>query len=642
MKTREQVDLNQIDANPWQPRRAMAPDALDELADNIAELGLLQVPMARLVQDGRFQLAFGHRRVAACRLLREQVKWPDSIPVDVEDLTDERMAVIALSENVQRRELTAIEVVRAHKRAVEETDLSVQTLADQIGVARPTLSNNLRVLELPDFVLEHVESGAMSMTSAREFLVLQHAGHAHLEDMRAVVRRIASVFGDDGSPDWTRRHVRQRIYERVAYNEQDWRPLGPMPAEATGGAYREATFDVDAFVRDYPESVHTIPAVSKSELVNYRSRVTCEGSRDWTCEVKEWSRRQSRATREANKEVQTDGGTPDRPARKIDSDRDSQLGELLAKDPVWKKIAAAREKKGPHRPVTEEERQQLGTRAEYKTLGHSASFWKLLQSAAADDHVRDWNRLDGGRLPPYFPDLDECRKCTIGAAYSRSEYGDYPLQKPTLVCHNKAHYLEKLEAGKAEYRVQLEAAKKDVFRQDRELTQRFTRELAPLSEDTLRALAASIIAGTERFELLHPFGSYHEDWSYEAGATAKVRDLLGMELRSSYYGAYLGNPGVAGLDGVGPSDIRELVASLTVHHLRAADRMDTVSQETQEPGTHDKGCGSCGHTRIVKDASGREVAGGAHQANTGLCWFCWKKTPEGEESMARLQTSLTR
>ena len=327
MKTREQVDLNLIDDNPWQPRRVIDPDALEELAGNIAELGLLQVPVARPAGDGRFQLAFGHRRVGACRLLRQQVKWPDSIPLDVEDLTDERMAVIALSENVQRRELTSIEVVRAHKRAVEETDLSIQTLADQIGVARPTLSNNLRVLELPDFVLEHVESGALSMTSAREFLVLQHADHAHLEDMMAVVGEIARVFGNDGSPDWTRRHVRQRIYQRVAYREQDWRPLGPlgpMPADATGGANREATFDVDAFAADYPESVHTIPAVSKSELVNYRSRVTCDDSRDWTCEVKEWSRRQSRATREANKETQTAGGTPERPAAQ------KQLGPRLA------------------------------------------------------------------------------------------------------------------------------------------------------------------------------------------------------------------------------------------------------------------------------------------------------------------------
>ena len=66
----------------------------------------------------------------------------------------------------------------------------------------------------------------MSITSAREFLVLKHAGHAHLQDMEEVVRQIDNVSGRDGAPDWSRRHVRQRIYERVAYNEKDCRPLG--------------------------------------------------------------------------------------------------------------------------------------------------------------------------------------------------------------------------------------------------------------------------------------------------------------------------------------------------------------------------------------------------------------------------------
>ena len=81
-----------------------------------------------------------------------------------------------------------------------------------------------------------------------------------------------------------------------------------------------------------------------------------------TCEVKEWSRRQSRATREANREAAASGQVH---ATKKENDAASQLGELLAQDPVWKLIAAGREagKKGPHRPVTDQERELLGTRA---------------------------------------------------------------------------------------------------------------------------------------------------------------------------------------------------------------------------------------------------------------------------------------
>ena len=348
-KTREQVALDVIDDNPWQPRDdfpnlpfrrstvdaktrdqialAIDPDSLEELADSIRQIGLLQTPLARPAADGRFELAFGHRRVAAVRLLQQREEWGDYVDVDIEDLTDERMAVIALSENVQRKQLTGIEVVWAHRRAIDETQLTIQALADQIGIARPTLSNNLRVLELPDFILEHVESGELSMSVAREFLVLQYDGHAHIEDMQGVVRSISRVFGSRGAPDWTRRHVREQIYLKVAYNQQ-WRPLGPKPPTHTvGEANQEATFDVGAFRAEYPDSLHTIPAVSEVKSVNYEAQLICDGSRLWTCNVKEWSRRQSRATREANREAAASGQAP---ASKKDNDAASQLGEILA------------------------------------------------------------------------------------------------------------------------------------------------------------------------------------------------------------------------------------------------------------------------------------------------------------------------
>ena len=161
MKTRERVDLELIDDNPWQPRQVIDPDALDELAESINQLGLLQSPLGRRSPDvsDRIQTAFGHRRVAACRLLYQQGRWERCIDMDVADLTDEEMAVMALTENESRKQLSQIEVVRAHKRAIDETSLSVQALADKLGMNRPTLSNNLRVLELPDFILQHVESG---------------------------------------------------------------------------------------------------------------------------------------------------------------------------------------------------------------------------------------------------------------------------------------------------------------------------------------------------------------------------------------------------------------------------------------------------------------------------------------------------
>ena len=277
MRTREQVDLELIDDNPWQPRQVIYPDALDELAESIHQLGLLQSPSGRRSPDvsDRIQTAFGHRRVAACRLLYQQGRGERYIDMDVADLTDEQMAVMALTENEHRKQLSQMEVVRAHKRAIDETSLSIQALAGKLGMTRTTVSNNLRVLELPDFILQHVESGDLGITVAREFLVLQNADHAHVDDMRTTIEDIVNpYYARQGLPDWRRSNVRRAISERVAYNETDYRPLGPRTGHGTAGAAREATFDVDTFATERPDTLHTIP--------DRDGRDENEGSRVWT------------------------------------------------------------------------------------------------------------------------------------------------------------------------------------------------------------------------------------------------------------------------------------------------------------------------------------------------------------------------
>ena len=247
-RTRELIDLDLIDDNPWQPRVAMDPDALETLAENIHQLGLLQAPLLRPSSGGRFQAAFGHRRIAALKLLHQQGRGQLSVEMDVADtdyLTDSRMALMALSENEVRQDLSQIEVLRAHRKAIAETDLTVTSLADELGIARPTLANNLRVLDLPDFLLEHVETGDLRINVAKEFLVLRSPTHEHTEDMLEVLRRVVG-FGYS-PPDWRRKNVRKLISERVSYNEADWRPLGPPTRHTTQGGRREAGFDVDEF-----------------------------------------------------------------------------------------------------------------------------------------------------------------------------------------------------------------------------------------------------------------------------------------------------------------------------------------------------------------------------------------------------------
>ena len=433
MKTRERIDLGSIDDNPWQPRQEIDQEGLQEIADSIEQLGLLQAPLGRRhpTVSGRIQLAFGHRRVAGCRLLHQQGRGEPHIEMDVAGISDEGMAVLALTENERRKQLSQIEVVRAHYRAVNETQLTVQALADQLGIDRSTLSNNLRVLDLPGFVLEHVESGALGLTVAREFLVLQNADHAHVEDMQYVVRDIVGTYGRKGAPDWSRRHVRRLIASGVSHNEADFRPLGPRPIHHYSGAAREATFDTATFAQQLPDTLHTIPAANS---LDDHYEFQCDSSRVWTCAVKEWRLRQTRATREATKEVEASGGSAPAASSKSVS-RDKQFEQLLAKDPVWKHVTAARAKKGPNRPVTDEEREQLGTRAKLREVGYDEAFWKIPQRVNAGDR-HEWSRLKGGGVPSWFPDIEECKQCTIGAAYAKSR-GGYPLRDATLVCFNQ-------------------------------------------------------------------------------------------------------------------------------------------------------------------------------------------------------------
>ena len=581
MITRERIELNLIDDNPWQPRAEIEPTTLQKLADSIRGVGLLQAPAGRRTPEGRVQLAFGHRRVAAVKLLRTGVEWPDYIDMDVNDeLTDEDMAVMALAENVARRQLTQIEVVRAHRRAIDETGLSIQGLADKLGVSRSALSNNLRVLELPNFILEHIERGALRVTDAREFLVLQNATHVHVEDMREVVRRIVNeAEWGNRAPNWRRRNIRKLISERVSFQENNgFRPIGPKTGHVVGGGHREPTFDVDAFAFEFPDSLHTIPADDGSTK-NYRMEERYDQSRVWTCEVKEWSRRQSRATREANKAAEASGkgkGHSSSPDVGKKAERDRLLGQLLAKDPVWQDVIAHRKKKGPNRPQTDEEREALGTRAELHVIGYDVPFYKVLDRWEIDEHyqLRQVEGLKGGGVPPWFPDLKECQRCIIGAAYAASDHG-YPIRKPVLACFNQEHYLEKLEAGKAAYAEKLAAQAKGIEREDILAIEDLRWALTSGTIVAKYPLALALLTATPDMPGWHPLGFHDDDFCFDTVSWRTAKMVLGIT------GPYNQATAIEYLEQVdGTDDLTLLTAALMVHHLRQAGKFDGVSWET--------------------------------------------------------------
>lgn len=257
------VALDRIDPNPWQPRTNMDPQYISELAEDIYTVGLLHDPMVRPAGDGvRYQLAHGHSRVAAVRLLHESDRWGSSILVKVDNLSDDQMAYIALSENRARKNLTTIEEISAWAKAVRDIDaITIQSLADRVGIDRGVMSRYIDVLDLPKSVLELVDSGAMSLRAAREFLALRNTDHCHADHIELVLKDLSGQGYQNNPPDYRTKTVRKAIRGvatgRHAYGwvngleeaSRTWRPLNPKSKHHN----RTISFDVEAFKAAFPD-----------------------------------------------------------------------------------------------------------------------------------------------------------------------------------------------------------------------------------------------------------------------------------------------------------------------------------------------------------------------------------------------------
>ena len=612
MKTRERIELSAIDDNPWQPRGNIEPEALEELAASIHQMGLLQAPLGRPV-SGRTQLAFGHRRVAALRLLHERGLADDYVDMDVALITDEDMAVMGLTENERRKDLSQLETLRAYRKAIDETELTATVLAKQLGIADSMLSNNLRVLELPDFILEHVESGNLGITVAREFLPLQNAHHAHHENMREIVRHIVDLDTQRGKlpANWTRRNVRKRISENIAYAEKEFRPLGPPTGHTAGGGGREATFDINAFDSEFGDCTHTVPA-DDGRSENYRALENYDKSRTWTCEVREWSRWQSRATREANAQAVATGageaaaGEPSGPAPTGGAVK--MFAALLANDPVWKAIPEGREQPGHNARLTDYEREQLGTRAELVQVSRGQTFWRRLERGTIDEPYRWRNGEPGSHLAPWFP-IRDCRDCVAGAAYAHSGRDRYPLDRVTLVCINRECHDEKAAAGERDYREKTEARRRGLERQDRAASERLAEALQEVPDAACQALATAVIAAEPRLEWEHPIGGYYDqNWSYRPGTVARIEEVLGPERSGADpRGHFRGTTVIREVNGadLDPEQARELAALLVTYNLRRAGQLDMLDFPREKSPADTRRCTRCGEDKPL-DAFGQQ------------------------------------
>ena len=157
--------LSEIEPNRDQPRKIFSEEALNELADSIREHGVLQPLLVRPLPGGSYQLVAGERRWRASRMAGLQ-----EVPVVIREMDEEQAMEIALIENLQREDLNAIEEATGYKQLMERYGMTQEQVAKRVGKSRPAIANALRLLNLPQKVMDMVGEGEVSPGHARALL----------------------------------------------------------------------------------------------------------------------------------------------------------------------------------------------------------------------------------------------------------------------------------------------------------------------------------------------------------------------------------------------------------------------------------------------------------------------------------------
>lgn len=197
------VPLIRLKPNPDQPRKVFDQEALEELARSIEERGIIQPILAEEEPDGSYLIVAGERRYRAAQLAGLTV-----VPVITAAFSDDEKLEIALIENIQRKDLNALEEAAAYQELMERTGASQEELSRRLGRSRPAIANAVRLLRLPPAVQDAVATGALSAGHARALLALNDP---------AMIEQAAQIIVEDD--------LNVRAAERIAALAQQGIPL---------------------------------------------------------------------------------------------------------------------------------------------------------------------------------------------------------------------------------------------------------------------------------------------------------------------------------------------------------------------------------------------------------------------------------
>jgi ParB family chromosome partitioning protein len=195
--TVEQIELDAIERNPYQTRAVFDEELLKELAESVKANGVVQPIVLRPAEkEGRYVLVLGERRLRASRLAGKQ-----TVPALVKRLSLQQAAEMTVLENIQRQDLNAMEQAEAFRVLSTEFQLTQSQIAARIGVSRETVSNYMRLLRLPEDVMQYLLEGKLSFSEAREMLALD------------TLEKISQVAKEAVEKHWKLEQIEARVRE---------------------------------------------------------------------------------------------------------------------------------------------------------------------------------------------------------------------------------------------------------------------------------------------------------------------------------------------------------------------------------------------------------------------------------------------
>lgn len=216
-----EVQLDQIEVNPFQPRTHFDQEALQELSDSIKVQGIIQPITLRKLNNNSYQLISGERRFQASKLAGLK-----KVPAYIRTADDQQMLEMALIENIQRQDLNAIEVALSYQRLLSECELKQEELGDRVGKKRSTVNNYLRLLKLPPDIQAAVRDNKISMGHARALINVEDSS-LQLDLLKKIlneelsVRKVEALVKQASFPDEEVQKTADKEEDKEIINVQD-------------------------------------------------------------------------------------------------------------------------------------------------------------------------------------------------------------------------------------------------------------------------------------------------------------------------------------------------------------------------------------------------------------------------------------